>query len=226
MDAIIMCAGRGTRMRPITDSIPKPLVPILGKGSLERTLDILPREVDRVILVVGYRGDQIRDRIGTEWKGKKITYLSQQPLDGTGGALRQVEPYLESDRFLIMNGDDLYSAVDLEKLVQSERGVLLLETRLEKEEDAWTKDEKGLLTKLRRMPAGERGLVNIGAYCLDRNWYRTKPIQVPGKANEWSLPHALLELIAMGSHVSAVPATWWMPVGTPAELAAAEAALR
>ncbi len=84
MDAIIMCAGRGTRMRPITDSIPKPLVPIMGKGSLERTLDILPHEIDRVILVVGYRGDQIRERIGLEWKGKKVTYLTQQPTEPEG----------------------------------------------------------------------------------------------------------------------------------------------
>ncbi len=125
-----------------------------------------------------------------------------------------------------MNGDDLYSAMDLARLVQSERGVLLLETRLAKEEDAWVKGPDDRLTGLRRMPAGELGLVNVGAYCLDRNWYRTKPVQVPGKANEWSLPHALPELIAMGTHVSAVPATWWMPVGTPAELAAAEAVLR
>lgn len=226
MDAIIMCAGRGTRMRPLTDSIPKPLVPILGKGSLERTLDILPREIDRVILVVGYRGDQIRDRIGTAWKGTKVTYLTQSPLDGTGGALRQVEPSLESDRFLIMNGDDLYSAADLETLVQSERGVLLLQTTLAKEEDAWVTSDDGRLTKLRRMPAGERGFVNVGAYCLDRNWFKTTPVQVPGKANEWSLPHALPELIAMGCRVSAVTASWWMPVGTPAELEAAEAALR
>lgn len=228
MDAIIMCAGRGSRMRPLTDTTPKPLVPILGKGSLTRTLEILPPAVTRVVLVVGYLAEQIRGTVGSKFRGRPVVYASQAPLDGTGGCLRQVKRQLPdlSRRFLVMNGDDLYAAPDLEALVAAEHGVLVLETRLKKEEDSWLRDEHGSLRGLTRTPAGATGCINVGAYCLDQAWFDTKPVLVPDKPFEWSLPHAIPELIERGHSVSAIPATWWMPVGTPQELQAAEEALR
>ena len=102
----------------------------------------------------------------------------------------------------------------------------MLETRLNKAEDSWLRDHNGSLRGLTRTPAGTTGLINVGAYCLDHSWFDTEPVLVPDKPFEWSLPHAIPELIARGANVAAVPATWWMPVGTPQELQAAEDALR
>ncbi|HWR00178.1 MAG TPA: NDP-sugar synthase [Candidatus Methylomirabilis sp.] len=228
MDAIIMSAGRGSRLRPLTDTTPKPLIPILGRGTLHRTLDILPQAVTRIIIVVGYRAPQIREAFGTEFGGCPVVYITQDPLDGTGGCLRRVREQMPdlSEHFLVMNGDDLYAGPDLEALAASERGVLVLETRLNKEEDSWVRDERGALLGLTRTPAGELGLVNAGAYCLDHGWFGTEPVQVPGKPFEWSLPHALPQIIARGVPIMAVSATFWMPVGTPEELTRAEQTLR
>lgn len=224
MDAIIMCAGRGSRLRPLTDTTPKPLIPIQGKGSLHRTLDMLPSAVTRIVLVVGYLADQIRETVGTEVAGSPVVYVTQDRLDGTGGCLRQVRRQLPdlSERFLVMNGDDLYAARDLESLCEAERGVLVLETRLNKEEDSWLRDERGALRGLSRTPAGAVGCINVGAYCLDHAWFNTEPVLVPNKPFEWSLPHAIPQLLERGLTLTAVSASWWMPVGTPEELQAAE----
>jgi NDP-sugar pyrophosphorylase family protein len=224
MDAIIMCAGLGKRMRPLTDTMPKPLVPVAGKGTLERTLEMLPPQVDRIIIVVGYLADQIRERIGTSWRGHEVVYVTQDPLDGTGGAVRRVEPFLKSEKFLIINGDDLYSTEGLAKLADTERGMIVRSVTLQKEEDSWVTEADGRIHSLTRAPAGTPANINAGAYCLDRSWFTTKPVLSPGKTTEWSLPHAIPELIDRGISFTAIPA-FWMPVGSIEELKAAEEVL-
>jgi NDP-sugar pyrophosphorylase family protein len=213
-------------MRPLTDTVPKPLIPVAGKGTLEWTLEELPPEVDRIILVVGYLADQIRERIGVSWQGREVVYVTQDPLDGTGGAVRCVEPYLKSERFLVINGDDLYNAGDLAKLASVERGMIVRSTTLQKEEDSWVSDADGRIRSLTRAPAGTPANINTGAYCLDRSWFSTKPILAPGKTTEWSVPHAIPELIERGVAFTAIPATFWMPVGSLEELKRAEEALK
>lgn len=225
MDAVIMCAGLGTRVRPLTNFIPKPLIPVAGRSSLERSLEALPEQIERVIIVIGHHGEQIRQRVGVRHSGRPVDYLIQSPLNGTGGALRQVEPLLRSERFLVLNGDDLYAAEDLSRLVRIECGLLVLRTTLNKEEDAWKTSDDGRLLSLERQPAGVPANINVGAYCLDQNWFTTKPVLVPGKASEWSLPHAIPELIGRGLTVAAIPASWWMPLGTMEEFEAAQRVL-
>jgi bifunctional UDP-N-acetylglucosamine pyrophosphorylase/glucosamine-1-phosphate N-acetyltransferase len=230
MDAIIMCAGRGTRLRPITDTIPKPLVPVNGKGSLEHTLEALPSEVSRVILIVGYLSDKIKERIGDAYRGKPVVYVTQNPLDGTGGCLRQVKEQIPdlSERFLVLYGDDIYDRRDLAELVAVPRGLLAEEyvAAADDTKDAWKIDSEGRLLELYRPKAGDRVYMNIGAYVLDHHWFETDPIKVPGKADEWSLPHAIPQMIKAGNDVVAVNATLWLPVNTPEDLTIAEEVMR
>jgi UDP-N-acetylglucosamine diphosphorylase / glucose-1-phosphate thymidylyltransferase / UDP-N-acetylgalactosamine diphosphorylase / glucosamine-1-phosphate N-acetyltransferase / galactosamine-1-phosphate N-acetyltransferase len=226
MDVIIMCAGLGTRLKPITDTIPKPLVPIAGRSSLERTLDILPEQVDRIILVVGYLADQIRTRIGISFNGKSVEYVQQDVLNGTGGALRQVESVIRSDHFLVLMGDDLYSKEDLQNLAKHDTSVLCYWGEASGTLDAFQTDETKRIIGLYRPEPGARCLLNTGAYSLDRHWFETQPVLVPGKSDEWSLPHAIPQLISSGHPVYAIEATFWMPVGTHEQLAEAEARLK
>lgn len=210
-------------MRPLTDTTPKPLIPIAGRGSLLRSLDILPDAVTRVILVVGYLHEQIRDAVGATWNGRSVTYLLQEKLNGTGGALRLAQEKISSDRFLVLNGDDLYGADDLQRLTDVDRGLLVMRRRLHKQMDTLVVHE-GRIRGLSVGTVGEDPSINIGAYMLGHEWYTTRPTLVPGKETEWSLPHALPQLFDSFDY-RAVDATFWQPCGTFEEIAAAEAKL-
>ncbi len=217
-----MCAGLGTRLRPITNTIPKPLVPIAGRSSLERTLDMLPEAVTRIVLVVGYLADQIKARIGTSYRGREVVYVHQDTLDGTGGALRRAESAIQSDRFLVLMGDDVYSSVDLERLAAHDKAILCYRAPASGSLDAVQTDETGHVCGFCRPEPGTEATLNTGAYTLDRHWFQTTPVLVPGKEDEWSLPHAIPQLIELGHPIHAIVATFWMPVGTHEQLAEAE----
>lgn len=221
-----MCAGLGTRMRPLTNTMPKPLVPVNGKGTLERTLDMLPPEITRIIIVEHYLGEQIKEKIGSISHGRPVIYVHQEPLDGSGGCVRQAKIQVPdlSDRFLVINGDDLYAAEDIAKLVQVPFGMLVFETVSPRDIDV-CRVENGHVIGFDAIKKGETGIINIGGYLLDHRWFATAPTLVPGKESEYSLPHVVPELVAQGVKITAVPATFWMPVGTPEELKNAEAAL-
>lgn len=225
MDAILLCAGLGKRLRPLTESVPKPLVPVAGRGTLLRMLDILPDAVTRIIIVTHHLEEQIHAAVGDVWHGRPVTYIHQEPLDGTGGALRQARSVITSSRFLVLNGDDLYAADDVRRLVEAPLAVLVREGTLDKEEDAWRVSATGALERLYRAPSGTVALTNSGGYVLDHDWFDTAPVLSPGKTDEWSLPHAIPELIMRGKQFTPILATWWRPVGTPEELAAANAEL-
>lgn len=224
MDAVILAAGKGTRLRPFTDTTPKPLVPVAGRGTLLRLLDELPEEVDHIILVVAYLHEHIRSVVGATSNGRAVTYVLQDPLDGTGGALRQSRLLLRSDRFLVLMADDLYIKQDLQKLVANDRGVLIQSCSAPRDNDGWRTDQ-GMVKTFTPVKKGEIGLINLGAYVLGHEWFATEPVLVPGKTDEWSIPHALPLLTDRYDH-PAIEASFWYPCGTVDEIAAAEAALR
>jgi NDP-sugar pyrophosphorylase family protein len=222
MDAVIMCAGLGARLRPLTDSIPKPLVPVCGRSSLERILDALPQEVDRIILVIGYLGGMVRKRIGTGLDDREVVYVTQDVLDGTGGALRRARSAIQSERFIVLNGDDLYDAHDLADLSQSEHAIMYAHRIMDAAVDGWIVGRDGFAKGIERIESGNTSRMNAGAYALTHAWFDTEPVLSPDKTSEWSVPHAIPQLIDRGYKVRALEARFWMPVGTPEELEKAE----
>jgi NDP-sugar pyrophosphorylase family protein len=114
MKAVILAAGKGRRMRPLTASIPKPLVRVRGKTFLEHILDALPAAVDEVIIVIGYKGALIKKFLGDAYGGKKIIYLVQRNLAGTGRAALLARPYLKpKERFMIIYADELVTKKEI-----------------------------------------------------------------------------------------------------------------
>ena len=107
--AIILSAGRGNRLRPITDEIPKSLVKINGETLLERHLKNLSKSFfDEAIINLSYRGDQIADYIGNGSKfGIAVRYSREglQPLETLGGILKAVEMISSVDKFAVVNAD-------------------------------------------------------------------------------------------------------------------------
>ena len=108
MQAVILAAGLGTRMRPLTDAVAKPLLKIGDRPLLEYTFDALPDEIDEVIVVIGYLGEQIRTYLGEEFRGRKIKYVVQEKLEGTAKALWEAKSLLR-ERFLVLMADDIFA---------------------------------------------------------------------------------------------------------------------
>ena len=90
MDAVILAAGKSTRTHPLTVTRPKPLLPILNRPILSYHLDALQGLVDAVVLVIGYRGDMIRDHYGSSYEGMALRYVKQPEPRGTGDAILAV----------------------------------------------------------------------------------------------------------------------------------------
>ncbi len=120
MKAIILAAGMGTRLRPLTDETPKCLVPVNGKPMLEYQLECLARAgLRECVLIVGYRADQIISRIGNEYQGMAISYVKNQLFQKTNNlySLWMARDHLDADIVLI-EADLLFEDDLIRQLVQ------------------------------------------------------------------------------------------------------------
>ena len=118
MQAVILAGGLGTRLRPMTYDIPKPMIPINNKPYLEYQLEYLARHnIREILILIGYLGNQIEEYFGNGHKwGLNIKYsLEEAPL-GTGGGLKKAENLLEQE-FLLIYGDS-FLAVDYNHLIE------------------------------------------------------------------------------------------------------------
>jgi len=222
MQAVILAAGKGTRMGDLTKDTPKPLLKIGEKTILEHNLSELPDETDEVIIVVGYFREQIKKLIGESYRGKKIIYVEQKELNGTAGALLLCKDLLRG-RFLMMYGDDLYNGRDLEKLIKYPLAILvtqLKENRGEHASPAIVKlnDAGELLDIVERQEVKEGMLVNTGAYVLNEDYFKY-PMVVAGRpAGEYGVPQTFLQMVRDGAKFAVVPAEKWLKITAPEDL--------
>src|SRR4051812_26381283 len=124
MDAIILAAGLGTRLRPHTLTTPKPLLPVRGRPILDWTLAALPPAVDRVVVVTHHLAEQVEAYLRGQLHEKNWVTVHQATPRGTGDAFRSCRGHVPADRVLVLNGDDLYAAADLAALAAKPAGLL------------------------------------------------------------------------------------------------------
>jgi NDP-sugar pyrophosphorylase family protein len=119
--ALILCGGLESRVRPTTFSTPKPLLPIGYQPLLEYQIEYLKRyEFDRIILAIGFLQEQIVRYLDEHKLGIRLGYsFEKEPLD-TGGAIKNAQPMITSD-FLTLNGDVIFSGLDLDKLIYAHK---------------------------------------------------------------------------------------------------------
>ena len=117
MKAVILAGGAGTRLRPLTNNLPKPMVPILNRPFLEHMLDSLAaHNVTDVIITVSYLSDNIRNHFGDNgYANMNIHYVLEESPLGTAGAVKNVENLLD-DTFLVLNGD-IFTNLDISKML-------------------------------------------------------------------------------------------------------------
>lgn len=121
--AVILAAGNSTRLYPLTLTKPKPMLKVAGKTILEHNLTELEGLADEVILVIGYKEEMIKKFLGENFGKIKISYVEDQERLGTAYALGLAEGKVKGN-FIVMNGDDLYSAQDIKNCLKHKNCVL------------------------------------------------------------------------------------------------------
>lgn len=227
MQCVILAAGRGTRMGRLTDNRPKPLLAVAGKDLIERKLEVLPPEIDEVIVIVGYLREMIESRFGERFAGKAMRYAAQENIvGGTADALWKAKEMLR-DRFLILNGDDLYAAEDLAAMIAGDEWTVLgQKAEGPKSGGRLVVSESGEVTDIAEGTHAGTLLLNTNAFALDTRIFGVEPIPKAPGSRELGLPQTVLWATkALGIPLHAVEATRWIQITAPEDLKTAEAAL-
>lgn len=129
MKAIILAGGRGKRLRPITDYVPKPLVPIKNVPIIEWQLRYLRKfGIDEVIICTGYKQEMIENHLNMKNIGIKIKYSIEKTPLGTGGAIKKAGKMINDKSFFVINGDTITN-IDLKKLATKKNVIAAIELR-------------------------------------------------------------------------------------------------
>ncbi|MFH1784173.1 MAG: NDP-sugar synthase [bacterium] len=136
MKAFIMAAGKGTRLRPLTHDVPKPMLPIVNKPPLEHTLELLSKHgIKEVVINLHHHGSMVKRYFGhgSKW-GVSITYSEEKELMGTAGGVKKSEAFFD-DTFLVMSGDGL-TDINLQEAINFHKKKKALATMILKQVDA------------------------------------------------------------------------------------------
>jgi len=214
MQAVILAAGKGKRLLPLTQSVPKPLVEVAGKPILCYLLDSLDF-VDEFIIVVGHLADKVKACIGESYAGVRVTYVHQHELNGTAGALKVAKPKLRKN-FLVFNSDDLYGVDDIKNLASQPS--ILVKAVDDVRQYGEVVLEGDVPKKIIEKPLYPKSnLANIGAYHFPLRAVELLN-QVPlSSRGEYEITD-LVQLCFDRNLLSYTLANFWMPVGTPDQL--------
>jgi mannose-1-phosphate guanylyltransferase len=221
IDAIVLVGGLGTRLRPLTLSTPKQMLPTAGVPFLTHLFSrIKAAGVRRLVLSTCYKAEVFEGHFGSgAGLGLEIEYVTEETPLGTGGGIRNVLDRVRSDDVLIFNGDVL-SGVDLRKLVDTHRNgaadVTLHLTRVEDPRafgSVPTDADGRVQAFLEKSPEPVTDQVNAGCYVFRRSVLEAIPAGRPVSV-EWETFPGLL---AAGAVVLGyVDSTYWLDLGTPA----------
>jgi len=118
MHLVIMAAGEWSRMRPFTDTTPKPLLKICGKTLIEHNIESIIGLFDEIFMVVKYKKEQFYAYFGESYMGKNIHYIEQGEAMWTGAAILALNWHIKWE-FIVLSGDDLYDGEDIINLTKT-----------------------------------------------------------------------------------------------------------
>lgn len=233
MKAMILAAGLGTRLRPLTDTIPKPLLPVGGTPLILWNLLLLRASgIREVIINLHYLGHAIEEAIGdgSGWD-MQVRYSHEPILLGTGGGLKAAEWFFEQQPFLVINGDTLIE-LDVKALIefhQTHGGVATLVLRDDPQAVQWGAVESDAHNRILRIngrgmrqadltgPLVER--MFAGVHILHPSLLNDAPAEMP-----FSIIDSYTNELARGSKIFGfLHAAYWSDIGTVARYAQAQA---
>jgi len=214
MDAVILCAGKGTRLMPLTENRPKPMIPIAGKPILEHIIDKINDFVDNIYLIVKYKKEIIINHFKNN---PKITFIEQKDIDGTGYAVLMAKKYINDD-FLVINGDVIFDD-DLKDIVNYKNAVALTEVENPENFGVVVLDDNNNIIELQEKPKNPKSnLINAGIYKFEKNVFDILENLKPSERGEVELTDAIKELIKENKIKGIKLNGYWKDIGRPWDL--------
>ncbi|WP_256684975.1 bifunctional sugar-1-phosphate nucleotidylyltransferase/acetyltransferase [Halococcus qingdaonensis] len=216
MQTVLLAAGEGTRMRPLTAHTPKPMLPVADRPLCAHTADAaIAAGTDELILVVGYEADAVRDYFGEEYRGIPVKYATQDQQLGTAHAVRAAREHLDGD-FAVLYGDDLYDPGSIQELFENAPGITAYRAENPSNYGVLDTDGERVVGVTEKPEEPETDLVSAGACVLPseaREWLDVEQ----SERGEYELTDVLDRVFAEYD-VSYTELDRWMGVGRPWEL--------
>ncbi len=223
LEAILLVGGKGTRLRPLTIGVPKPLLPTAGVPFLAHQLaKAAAAGVTRIVMATSYRAEMFEQVLGDGSKfGLEITYVQETDPLGTGGGIRNAAGHLRSgpdDPVVVLNGDvlsghDITAQVDLHRKADAAVTLHLVQVPDPARFGCVPTDLAGRVTDfLEKTPEPITNQINAGCYVFTRKFIDAMPAGVVLSVERETFPG----LIASGETVMGyVESAYWLDVGTP-----------
>ncbi len=216
MQAVILAAGRGMRMMPLTSTIPKPLLRIGQYTLLDYTLRALPSVVDEIILVVGYHGEQIVEFMRAHYPNLTLQVAWQREQRGTAHALLEVRHLLKQERFFLLFADDLHSKTAIASMLNHDMALLVAESEHPEKFGVVVADSHHRILSIIEKPEHPpSSLVNVGVHLLDSRIFNYVPQQHTN--GEYYLT-TMIDGLIRDHAVFAQLTDFWFPIGYPDDL--------
>jgi len=226
MECVVLAAGEGKRMRPLTAKRPKVMLPLANRPMMEHlVLAIRDAGINKFIFIVGYGEREIRRHFGdgSAW-GIHIEYSTQRHQRGTADAVRAARDFI-SGPFLVMNGDMILKRDDVAALCRMEPPIMCISTTDHPGDFGVVLKENGHITSLEeKSKQPKSNLINAGAYLFSPEIFDLIDKVHPSPRGELELTDALTELVEsrkLGAH----HLSYWMDVGHPWDMLEANSAL-
>jgi len=228
LTAVILAAGKGTRMRPLTDRRPKPLVPVAGRPIIEHIVGGLATAgVRDICLVVGYLGAQLIDRLGDGTRlGARLTYVWQEEFLGTGAAVLLAEDFVGDDDFVLGWGDIIVPPRNYRRMVamyerERPQAVLAVNWVRDPWEGAAVYVRDRHVVRIEEKPP--RGTAttrfnNAGVFVFGPELLEVLHGTPPSPRGEIEVPSAIGTMLGSGAHIRAhmIRGGYWSDVARPA----------
>jgi glucose-1-phosphate thymidylyltransferase long form len=235
MKAVVLAAGEGTRLRPLTEDKPKALVEVDGRPILSHCFDqLIELDADELLVVVGYKKERIIDYYGDEYEGVPITYTHQREPKGLAHALLTVEEQVDDD-FMLILGDNIFEAnladvVNRQREDRADAAFLVEEVPWEEASRYGVCDtnDYGEITEVIEKPDDPpTNLVMTGFYTFTPAIFHACHLVQPSDRGEYELSDAIDLLIQSGRTIDAIRMDGWrIDVGYPEDREEAERRLQ
>ena len=235
MNAVVLAAGKGTRLQPLTDDKPKGMVEVDGNPLLTHCFEqLLSMDVDELLVVVGYKKEAIIEHYGDEFEGTPITYAHQREQKGLAHALLTVEEHIDDD-FVLMLGDNIFRAnlTDVINRQQEQRAdaAFLVEEVPWEEASRYgvcdTNDYGEIVNVVEKPEDPPSNLVMTGFYTFSPEIFHACHLVQPSARGEYEISEAIDLLIHSGRTIDAIRMDGWrIDVGYPEDRDEAERRLQ